>query len=86
MQKNSRYPMHGYWPSENSAMVCGAKTRTGAACKNRPVTGKQRCRMHGGASPSGEGHWNYKHGFYSKEERRKRAEARRFMRMLLKNF
>lgn len=86
MQKNSRYPMHGFLASENPAMVCGAKTRSGAACKNRPVTGKQRCRMHGGTSLSGEQHWNFKHGFCSKKERKKLAEAKRFMRMLLKNF
>ena len=29
---------------------CGAKTRSGRACKNHPVRGKKRCRMHGGAS------------------------------------
>ena len=31
--------------------VCGAKTRGGGTCKNPPVTGATRCRMHGGASP-----------------------------------
>ena len=29
---------------------CGAKTRTGSPCKNHPVSGRKRCRMHGGAS------------------------------------
>lgn len=31
--------------------VCGARTRDGDPCKNVPVHGAQRCRMHGGASP-----------------------------------
>jgi len=29
---------------------CGAKTRAGTPCKNPAVTGKARCRMHGGKS------------------------------------
>ena len=29
---------------------CGAKCRTGMPCKNLPVRGKKRCRMHGGMS------------------------------------
>lgn len=29
---------------------CGATTRRGAACKQRPVDGKNRCRLHGGLS------------------------------------
>ncbi|WP_445810459.1 HGGxSTG domain-containing protein [Yoonia sp.] len=29
---------------------CGAKTRAGPPCKNPAVTGKARCRMHGGKS------------------------------------
>ena len=32
---------------------CGAKTRQGGKCTNPPVTGKTRCRMHGGARGSG---------------------------------
>ena len=31
--------------------MCGAKTRDGSPCKSRPVTGRKRCRMHGGTSP-----------------------------------
>lgn len=30
--------------------TCGAKTRGGEPCKRRPVAGKTRCRLHGGAS------------------------------------
>src|SRR5689334_14177221 len=32
---------------------CGAKTRTGGACRSPAVCGKKRCRMHGGAAGSG---------------------------------
>lgn len=44
---------------------CGAKTRNGRPCRNRPVTNKRRCRMHGGAIGSGgqPGNRNaWKHG------------------------
>jgi hypothetical protein len=30
--------------------TCGAKTRTGAPCKMRPVPWGKRCRLHGGFS------------------------------------
>ena len=65
------------WPGQR----CGAKTRKGTACQNPPLTGKVRCRLHGGLStgpktPEGKAriaaaHW--KHG------RRSRAftEARK---------
>ncbi|TLM66294.1 MAG: hypothetical protein FDZ69_06545 [Deltaproteobacteria bacterium] len=86
MLKNKRYPMQALLMAENSVMVCGAKTRSGAACKNRPVAGRKRCRMHGGTSPTGGQHWNFKHGFYSKEEKKLRAEKEAIMRMLLKDF
>ncbi len=32
---------------------CGAKTRKGTPCEAPAVTGKARCRMHGGAKGSG---------------------------------
>ena len=32
---------------------CGAKTRSGKACMSPAVSGKSRCRMHGGAAGSG---------------------------------
>ena len=34
------------WPG----LRCGAKTRSGASCKNPAIAGKQRCRLHGGRS------------------------------------
>jgi len=65
------------WPGQR----CEAKTRKGTACQKLPLTGKARCRLHGGLStgpktPEGKAriaaaHW--KHG------RRSRAftEARK---------
>jgi hypothetical protein len=32
---------------------CGAKTRSGGSCRSPAVSGKKRCRMHGGAPGSG---------------------------------
>src|ERR1700681_2276710 len=50
---------------------CGARTRLGAPCKSASVTGRRRCRMHGGAdgsgAPSGPTNGNYKHGRYTEE-------------------
>jgi glucans biosynthesis protein len=48
-------------------MKCNAKTRSGGLCKKDSIIGKSRCRLHGGLSPSGKAHWNYKHGWRSKE-------------------
>ncbi len=48
-------------------MQCGAKTRSGAPCKNAPVTGSKRCRMHGGSTPRGMALPQTKHGRYSKD-------------------
>ena len=31
--------------------LCGARTRGGSTCKNWPLPGTNRCRLHGGASP-----------------------------------
>lgn len=31
--------------------VCGAKTRSGKPCRQHPIRGGTRCRMHGGATP-----------------------------------
>jgi hypothetical protein len=46
---------------------CGAKTRSGAPCKNSPVVGRTRCKMHGGMSArAGPTHHAWKHGRRSK--------------------
>jgi hypothetical protein len=56
------------WPG----LRCGAHARTtGQPCKAPAVTGKQRCRMHGGAKgsggPRGEANGNYRAGQFTKE-------------------
>ena len=59
----------------------GAKTRSGAPCKNPPIRRRTRCRMHGGTSPGapkGNRH-AWKHGRYSAEAM---AERRRFRSLL----
>jgi len=68
---------------------CGAKTRSGGACRSPAVHGKKRCRMHGGALGSGAPRPNQnarKHGLFSKDalaERRQiqalLGEARRLL-------
>ena len=48
--------------------ICGAKTRAGKSCNNKPVAGKKRCRLHGGLStgaPKGNNN-SLKHGMYSR--------------------
>jgi len=45
-----------------SHAVCGAKTKSGGTCKSKPVTGRNRCRMHGGTNNGAP----IKHGLYSK--------------------
>jgi hypothetical protein len=68
---------------------CGAKTRSGGACRSPAVHGKKRCRMHGGAHGSSAPKANRnarKHGLFTRdaiaERRRIRAllgEARRLL-------
>lgn len=48
---------------------CGAKTRSGEPCKNSPLIGKKRCKLHGGkstGSPSSATN-AIKHGIYAKK-------------------
>jgi glucans biosynthesis protein len=64
-------PMHpGQEPQHlQQAARCGAKTRSGTPCRSPAVTGRRRCRMHGGAhgsgGPKGARNGNYKHGRYT---------------------
>jgi uncharacterized protein YjcR len=49
---------------------CGAKTRTSGACRSPAVSGKKRCRMHGGAQGSGAPMSNQnarKHGLFTRD-------------------
>lgn len=84
MSDIERYPMQEETGCFDSPSACGAKTRAGGRCKNQPVRGKKRCRMHGGLSHAGEDHWNYKHGYWSKEEKLQRAQTMRLMKAWLK--
>ena len=80
------------WPGQR----CGAKTRSGAPCKNPAVSGKQRCRMHGGKStgaktPEGRAQLralHLKHGratTAAKEEAKRRAQIGREIRAELQS-
>ena len=66
-----------------SSPRCGARTRSGKPCMSPAVSGKKRCRMHGGAEGSGAplGNRNaQKHGLYTG----KSIEERRQLRDLLR--
>jgi hypothetical protein len=59
---------------------CGAKTRTGGPCRSPAVSGKKRCRIHGGAPGSGAPKQNQnalKHGLFTRGaiEERKQVQA-----------
>ncbi len=62
---------------------CGARTRGGTPCRAPAVSGKARCRMHGGARGTGApiGNTNaLKHGMYTKAALEERRALRQFMR------
>jgi glucans biosynthesis protein len=74
----------------NEENRCLARTRRGKStfCQARKVTGKKRCRMHGGTGDGApKGNKNaFKHGKYSREAIEKRKSAtklkREFMELL----
>jgi hypothetical protein len=49
------------------ARLCNAHNGAGELCGAIAVTGKTKCRKHGGRSVSGVAHHSYKHGRYSKD-------------------
>jgi hypothetical protein len=58
---------------------CGAKTRSGGACRSPAVHGKKRCRMHGGAQGSGAQKANQnarKHGLFTGDAIAERRQIR----------
>ena len=62
---------------------CGAKTRSGGQCLAPAVSGRRRCRMHGGAVGSGapKGNQNaLKHGRFTREEITRRRHLRDLLR------
>ncbi|MHC2465177.1 HGGxSTG domain-containing protein [Bradyrhizobium embrapense] len=61
---------------------CGAKTRSGGACRAPAVRGKKRCRMHGGAKGSGAPRANRnarKHGRFTRDAIEERREIRELL-------
>ena len=69
--------------AKHAAPRCGAKTRRGKPCAAPAVSGKKRCRMHGGAPGSGapKGNRNaLKDGYYTREERERRKAFNRAWR------
>jgi len=66
-----------------AAPRCNARTRSGPPCRSPAVSGKKRCRMHGGAKGSGAPKRNQnalKHGAYTKEAFQRRDEMRNLLR------
>lgn len=69
-----------------SSLRCGAKTRSGKPCMAPAVSGKKRCRMHGGAAGSGApiGNQNaLKTGLFTREAIEERRALRDLMRSAL---
>jgi hypothetical protein len=67
---------------------CGAKTRTGRPCRSPAVSGRPRCRMHGGArgsgGPPGKRNGNFRHGYFTAENVAERKAAREVIRQARK--
>lgn len=68
-------------------LLCGARTRSGAPCKNAPLIGGagQRCKFHGGMSLVDIKHPNWKHGKCTKAARLRSkviTEELRFLKIL----
>lgn len=71
------------WPSD-SAIETGARTRAGRPCRTPPVTGRTRCRMHGGAKGSGAPRGNrnaVKHGRYTAAAEAERRAVMELIRL-----
>jgi len=78
--------MTGNHPRNTGPMLlsprCGARTRSGKPCRSPAVSGKRRCRMHGGAAGTGAPRGNtnaLKHGRHTREAI---AERRQFSELL----
>ena len=62
---------------------CGATTRKGTPCQAPAVSGKSRCRMHGGARGSGAPNGNqnaFKHGQFSRDTVEWKAHVAKLIR------
>ena len=54
---------------------CLAKKHSGGLCQNNAISGRVRCKFHGGMSPRGDRHWNYQGKGCSKEDRLRAKEV-----------
>jgi hypothetical protein len=66
---------------------CGAKTRSGTACRCPAISGRTRCRVHGGLSPGaprGEQNGNFRHGFWTCEAVQERQWAIEMVKLYTK--
>ena len=66
-----------------SSLRCGAKTRSGKPCMAPAVSGKRRCRMHGGSPGSGAPRGNknaLKSGLYTREAIQQRRQLQALLR------
>lgn len=79
-------PMH---PTREPSLLrqaprCGATTRQASPCQSPAVSGKKRCRMHGGAkgsgAPKGARNGRYRHGQFTKGAIAERRGIRAFIR------
>ncbi len=62
---------------------CGAKTRSGGACRSPAANGRKRCRMHGGAQGSGAPRANQnarKHGLFTRDAIAERKSIQALLR------
>jgi hypothetical protein len=56
-------------------MLCGAKLRGKDAHCQKYGMFNGRCRLHGGLSPKGSDHWNFKGRGCTKDERQRAVET-----------
>lgn len=66
---------------------CNAKTRNGTPCRRYPAPDRNRCKLHGGASPKGKDSPHYKTGQRTQEAialRREVSRQLREMKVLIK--
>jgi hypothetical protein len=64
---------------------CEAKTRAGGSCQCPAISGRRRCRLHGGLSPGakrGPKNGNFKNGDWTTEA----IEERKWLRSLVRSF
>ncbi len=67
------------------ALACGARTRAGTECRRLPISGRTRCRLHGGLSPGapkGAKNGRFTTGDWTAEA----IEERKWLRSLVRSF